>query len=345
MAEDAPLLHPALGSNVVSDRSFSYGDPEAAFASAAHVVREHFRHPRSSATPVECYGVIAHWQAGGVTAWANFQGPFTLHGVAAAALGIPGRQAAAAHAVRERRLVRHQGGGAARGRADGDRVALPRRAGALDGGSQRAPARGLHGDRAHERGRGCVRRRRPSARAAARPDRRGRRLRPRARAGHALPHARLPDRGLRRAGSRRAQPRRRQQSRARPGSTAASAARSSTARSSARCTSPRGGSGSIPAELARRNLVRAAADALPRRGRRRLRLGRLPGLPRARARAGRLRRSCAPSRPRRAPQGGCSASGSPAWSSRASPTWATSRSCRAPRSARPASPRAATPRA
>ena len=53
-------------------------------------MRERFRHPRSSATPVECYGVIAHWQAGGVTAWANFQGPFTLHGVAAAALGIPG---------------------------------------------------------------------------------------------------------------------------------------------------------------------------------------------------------------------------------------------------------------
>jgi 2-furoyl-CoA dehydrogenase large subunit len=90
LAEGAPLLHPALGSNTVSDRSFAYGDPDAAFAQAAEVVRERFRHPRSSATPVECYGVIAHWQAGGVTAWANFQGPFTLHSVAAAALGIPG---------------------------------------------------------------------------------------------------------------------------------------------------------------------------------------------------------------------------------------------------------------
>jgi 2-furoyl-CoA dehydrogenase large subunit len=90
LAEGAPVLHEALGSNVAGDRAFSYGDPDAAFARAAHVVREHFRHPRSSATPVECYGVIAHWQAGGVTAWANFQGPFTLHGVAAAALGIPG---------------------------------------------------------------------------------------------------------------------------------------------------------------------------------------------------------------------------------------------------------------
>ncbi len=90
LAEGAPVLHAALGSNVAGDRSFTYGDPDAAFAGAAHVVREHFRHPRSSATPVECYGVIAHWQAGAVTAWANFQGPFTLHGVAAAALGIPG---------------------------------------------------------------------------------------------------------------------------------------------------------------------------------------------------------------------------------------------------------------
>jgi 2-furoyl-CoA dehydrogenase large subunit len=90
LAEGAPLLHPAVGSNVVSDRAFRYGDPDTAFAQAVLVVRERFRHPRSAATPVECYGVIAHWQAGGVTAWANFQGPFTLHGVAAAALGIPG---------------------------------------------------------------------------------------------------------------------------------------------------------------------------------------------------------------------------------------------------------------
>lgn len=42
--------------------------------------------------PLECYAVIADWDeaAGSVTAWANFQGPFTLHSVAAASLGIPG---------------------------------------------------------------------------------------------------------------------------------------------------------------------------------------------------------------------------------------------------------------
>jgi len=91
LADGAPVLHEALGSNVVSDRSFAYGDAAAALAGADLVVRRRFRHPRSSCTPVEGAGVICAWDpaAGAVTAWSNFQGPFTLHGVAAAALGLP----------------------------------------------------------------------------------------------------------------------------------------------------------------------------------------------------------------------------------------------------------------
>ncbi|HEY6075739.1 MAG TPA: xanthine dehydrogenase family protein molybdopterin-binding subunit, partial [Gaiella sp.] len=76
----------------VSDRSFHYGDVETAFAGADLVFRERFRFPRWSCTPVECYGVVADWSAaeGSLTAWANFQGPFTLHSVAAGALGLSG---------------------------------------------------------------------------------------------------------------------------------------------------------------------------------------------------------------------------------------------------------------
>ena len=76
---------------VVSDRSFRYGDPEAALAAAHTVVRGRFPFERWSATPVECFGVIADWNhaEGSLTVWANFQGPFTLHTVAAAALGLP----------------------------------------------------------------------------------------------------------------------------------------------------------------------------------------------------------------------------------------------------------------
>jgi 2-furoyl-CoA dehydrogenase large subunit len=86
-----PVLDPEQG-EVVSDRSFSYGDVEGAFAAADLVVRERFSFPRWTCCPLETYGVVAHWDAaaGALTAWANFQGPFTLHAVAAAALGLPG---------------------------------------------------------------------------------------------------------------------------------------------------------------------------------------------------------------------------------------------------------------
>ena len=82
-AETAACIH---------DRSFHYGDVDEALAAADLVVRETFRFPRSSCTPVEGYAVVAQWSEAErtLTAWANFQGPFSLHGVAAAALGLRG---------------------------------------------------------------------------------------------------------------------------------------------------------------------------------------------------------------------------------------------------------------
>jgi 2-furoyl-CoA dehydrogenase large subunit len=90
-----PLLDAEVAADTsacVSDRSFHYGDVDGAFAGADLVVTERFRFHRWSCTPVECYGVVANWNGadGSLTAWANFQGPFTLHGVAAASLGLPG---------------------------------------------------------------------------------------------------------------------------------------------------------------------------------------------------------------------------------------------------------------
>ena len=76
----------------IHERTFHYGDVDEALGTAALVVRTTFRVPRSTCLPVECYGVVCDWDvsAGRLTAWANFQGPFTLHGVAAAALGLRG---------------------------------------------------------------------------------------------------------------------------------------------------------------------------------------------------------------------------------------------------------------
>ncbi len=90
-----PVLDPTAAAEsdaCVSDRSFAYGDVDAALAAADVVVRHRVRFHRWSGTPVECYGVVAQWNEAeeSLTAWANFQGPFTLHSVAAAALGLPG---------------------------------------------------------------------------------------------------------------------------------------------------------------------------------------------------------------------------------------------------------------
>jgi 2-furoyl-CoA dehydrogenase large subunit len=91
---DAPLLHPAVGSNVVSDRAFRYGDPEAAFVTAAHRVSVTTRYPRNAASPLECFVVIAEYLPGDAAyeVIANFQGPFAMHPVMAMALGVPGNR-------------------------------------------------------------------------------------------------------------------------------------------------------------------------------------------------------------------------------------------------------------
>ena len=92
-----PVLDPvaaAAGDACVHDRSFHYGDVDEALAGADLVVRETFRFPRFTCAPVECYAVAARWSEAEqqLTAWSNFQGPFTLHGVAAAALRLRGSQ-------------------------------------------------------------------------------------------------------------------------------------------------------------------------------------------------------------------------------------------------------------
>lgn len=94
LAPDAPLLHAEVGSNIVNHRRFSYGDVDKAFAEADFVFRHTFHFPKYSATPVETYGVIAHYDPSedSYTIWSNFHGPFTLQSVMAAALQVPSNQ-------------------------------------------------------------------------------------------------------------------------------------------------------------------------------------------------------------------------------------------------------------
>ncbi|TRO22447.1 xanthine dehydrogenase family protein molybdopterin-binding subunit [Ectopseudomonas mendocina] len=93
-AEDAPVLHEAVGSNVVNERHFRYGEPEEAFAKAARRVSIKVHFPRNSCTPIECYVVLGQYQpaTGTYDVLSNFQGPYALHSVMARALNVPGNR-------------------------------------------------------------------------------------------------------------------------------------------------------------------------------------------------------------------------------------------------------------
>src|SRR5438132_935442 len=56
---DAPILHEAVGTNLAGHRRLVYGDPDRAFSEAEVVIKERFRFPKYSSTPIETYGVIA----------------------------------------------------------------------------------------------------------------------------------------------------------------------------------------------------------------------------------------------------------------------------------------------
>ena len=87
----SPCLHEVVGSNIVSDRSFRYGDPEHVFATASHRIALRVEFPRNSCTPIECGVVVAEYLSGdeGYEALSNFMGPFSLHSVMALALKVP----------------------------------------------------------------------------------------------------------------------------------------------------------------------------------------------------------------------------------------------------------------
>jgi 2-furoyl-CoA dehydrogenase large subunit len=87
---ESALLHENVGSNIANHRVFAYGDWERILRESPHNISARFEFPKTTATPIETYGVIAHYEpgTGDYTVWANFHGPFTLHTVMAQALRI-----------------------------------------------------------------------------------------------------------------------------------------------------------------------------------------------------------------------------------------------------------------
>lgn len=94
LSPSATVLHDEFGSNVVHQRTFEYGEPEAQFAKAWKVVSCKVDYPRVNSTPIETYGVIASFDPSkkSYTVWSNFQGPFALHPITCDALRVKGNQ-------------------------------------------------------------------------------------------------------------------------------------------------------------------------------------------------------------------------------------------------------------
>ncbi len=74
-APTAPLIHEGLGSNVIMRRKLEWGDPEAAFDSAGHIVRRTMRWGRHSGAALDTFGVVAAFNPGRgeLTYWSNSQ--------------------------------------------------------------------------------------------------------------------------------------------------------------------------------------------------------------------------------------------------------------------------------
>jgi carbon-monoxide dehydrogenase large subunit len=93
VADDAPLLHPDWGTNVVVEAHI--GDAleqiEEAIAGAAHLISRRFRIQRISGNPIETRGIVAHWEphAQTLTVWSSTQAPHHTREQLAHTLRLP----------------------------------------------------------------------------------------------------------------------------------------------------------------------------------------------------------------------------------------------------------------
>ncbi len=75
--EDAPLVHPYHGSNILLEKSFAWGPLEDDFAQADHEISYSVKWGRSSSVPLETFGVVCRWHEREemLEVWASIQMP------------------------------------------------------------------------------------------------------------------------------------------------------------------------------------------------------------------------------------------------------------------------------
>ena len=93
-AADAPPADTRLGNNVVSRSTKSYGDCDAAFAGAAHVVQATLHQHRGVTMSMECRGAVARFDPlrKRLTMWASAQAPHSHRSIIVYLLGLTEEQ-------------------------------------------------------------------------------------------------------------------------------------------------------------------------------------------------------------------------------------------------------------
>ncbi len=87
LAPGAPVIHDRLGTNLIGEFTIAKGDVAAALARAPHRLRRRFHHHRYAAAPIECRGVVGHYdrRADSLTIWSSTQ---VVHWVRKEASGV-----------------------------------------------------------------------------------------------------------------------------------------------------------------------------------------------------------------------------------------------------------------
>jgi 2-furoyl-CoA dehydrogenase large subunit len=90
MDERSPAVHPSHPSNVIYQRTFTWGPVDDDFAKSPHVMKARYRWHRNSTVPIETFAVLASWDPSMalLDVWASIQMPQFPEQVAAA-LNIP----------------------------------------------------------------------------------------------------------------------------------------------------------------------------------------------------------------------------------------------------------------
>jgi len=89
LAPGAPVLHEAVGRNIVAEWRQRVGDVDAAMRAAGVVVRTRVRLARGGAHPLEPRGLVARWADGRLTVWGAVQMVHRHRAVIAGQLGLP----------------------------------------------------------------------------------------------------------------------------------------------------------------------------------------------------------------------------------------------------------------